>query len=306
MITPRRVSSVGTKTPPKVPYPSRCDFARRILMSMGGGYAGGRTDGPPVGHSPTAIPYRGRLTLPSNPRGIDVRPRHALATLSVLLLIAAGCGPDEPDPQADPADQERIAELEASLADAQERIRDLEVDNENLEASLEAAREPDDDPEADPDDGTPPDDTTIDAAQERSAEGLIEQLRAKILQAQNDSFPDEWEPGTTEWEPFDVPSAVAGSSDSPGEVMIALAAETEAAGLGSEQWETTIRVLLDEDDPDLAYGAVLGWGFLDDSVIGRDVRVTLTQTDDGQWEPGGAEQRFHCMRGVTDDGDLCL
>ena len=239
-----------------------------------------------------------------------MRPRHALATLSVLLLIAAACGPDDPDPPADPADQERIADLETSLADAEERIRDLEVDNENLEAALEAAREDDDpatdDPDADPDDGTAPAGTAIDPAEQRSAEGLVDQLRARILAVQDGSLPDEWEPGTTDWEPFDVPSAVAGTYDTPGEVMTALATEIEAAGLGTDQWETTIRVLLDEDDPDLAYGAVLGWGFLDDSVTGRDVRITLTQTEDGRWEPGGAEQRFHGLRGVTDDGELCV
>ncbi len=242
-----------------------------------------------------------------------MRPRHALATLSVLLLIAAGCGPDEPEPQADPADQERIAELEASLAEAEERIRDLEVDNENLQAALEAAQDADedgtpdeDDPDADPNGDTEPADTAIDPAQQRTAEGLIDQLRARILQAEDREVPDEWEPGSTMWQLFEVPSAVAGTYDTPGEVMTALATEIEAAALGTEQWETTIRVLLDEDDPDLAYGAVLSWGFLDDSVAGRDVRITLTRTSDGRWEPGGAEQRFHCRRGVSDDGEVCV
>ena len=241
-----------------------------------------------------------------------MRPRHALATLSVLLLIAAGCAEQDPEPQADPADQERIAELETSLTEAEERVRELEVDNENLEVALEAAQDADedgtaaeDDPDADPDGDTEPAATEIDPAQQRTAEGLIDQLRARILQAQPD-LPEGFEPGATDWQPFEVPSAVDGTDDTPGEVMTALVTEIEAASLGTEQWETTIRVLLDEDDPDLAYGAVLAWGFKDDAVSGRDVRITLTRTDDDRWQPGGAEQRFQCMRGVTDDGELCV
>jgi hypothetical protein len=62
-------------------------------------------------------------------------------------------------------------------------------------------------------------------------------------------------------------------------------------------------VLLDQSDPDQAYVAVLSYGMADDAVAGRDVRMTITRSDDG-WEPGGAEERFHCMRGV--DGDLCV
>lgn len=238
-----------------------------------------------------------------------MRTRPVLAILSVLALIATGCGPDDPEPPADQtaaADQERVDELEASLDDAEQRVRELEADNEALASDLAAARDADEPADGDADDaaddGEP---SAISPAQQRTAEGLIDQLRARII-TQDGEFPDGWEPGTTDWEPFEVPAEVDGSYDSPGAVMTALAAAIEAPGLGTEQWETTIRVLPDDDDPDLAYGAVLAWGYLDDAVAGRDVRITLTRTDDDQWQPGGAEQRFQCMRGVTDDGELCV
>ena len=237
--------------------------------------------------------------------------RRAVALAAVLALGIAACG--EPDDDGDGELAARVAELEAELDDARDQVDDLEAENAELTASLEADDADDvadddapDDASDDTTDDAPADDPapTAEAAQPRTAEGLIDQLRAH-LQAGQDDLPDEWEPGATEWEAYDVPDAVQGTYDTPGAVMAALAAETDASQLGQDQWETTIRVLYDEDDEDLAYGAMLSWGFLDDSVAGRDVRITITRTADG-WEPGGAEQRFQCLRGVTDDGELCV
>lgn len=240
-----------------------------------------------------------------------MQPRQGLAALAAFLLIAAGCGPEEPS--ADPADQDRIAELEASLAEAEARITDLEVQNEGLEEQLEAARDAGDAADdangrdAPDEEATDAPDGLDDVAELRTAEGLIDQLRVHIRASQEATgLPAEWEPAVTPWVAYEVPDPVARTYDTPGDVVAALARAADAQLLGRDQWETTIRVLMDEDDPDLAYGAVLSWGLLDDAVRGRDVRITLTRTDDGQWEPGGAEQRFHCLRGLTDDGELCV
>lgn len=230
-----------------------------------------------------------------------------LPLLLVLLLVLAACGPDgeeSPDAQA----QERIAQLEDELDRSRDRTETLEQENLALEEQLAALEDaaPGDDPDAA---GEQPAPTAPfeDVADIRTAEGLIDQLRVHLRDPELEAeMPEGWEPGMTDWTPFEAPDRVAGTYDTPGEVMAALAAEVDAALLGQDQWETTIRVLLDEDDTDLAYGAVLGWGFKDDSVVGRDIRMTLTRTDDDRWEPGGAEQRQHCMRGVTDDGTACI
>jgi hypothetical protein len=226
-------------------------------------------------------------------------------SLFVLGAAAIGCGAGGPDlandvaiaapesASSESASDDRVDDLEAELAEVRDRVDDLESRTAALEAELgEDVGEGPDEP------------TASEPARPRTAEGLIDQLRVYLRDL--DALPDGFEPGVTNWTEFEVPEEVQDVYDTPGEVMAQLAAVEDAPQLGTDVWETTIRVLLDEDDPDLAYGAMLSWGFLDDSVEGRDVRITLTRTDDDQWEPGGAEQRFQCIRGVTDDGELCL
>jgi hypothetical protein len=225
--------------------------------------------------------------------------RYAVPAILLVLLLIAACGEaDPPDPEA----QQRIEELEAELDHLRDRVDASEQENEALEDELAAIRDtsPDDDTD---DDARAP----IEVASVWTAEGLIDQLRVHLRDARAEpEMPEGWEPGMTAWVPYEIPDEVRGVYDTPGEVMAELAAVTDAPLLGRDQWEVTIRVLLDEDDPDLAYGVLLGWGFLDDSVIGRDVRITLTRSDDERWEPGGAEQRQHCMRGVSGDQTACL
>ena len=233
------------------------------------------------------------------------RQTTSLSVLLVLLLVLAGCA--DPDDGTDAPAQPRLEELEAELTAAQEQLAELERRNEALEAELEALRDapPDDGPDGVADEAAAPMPWPSEAARLWTAEGLIDQLRVHLRDPEAD-LPEGWEPGMTEWVAFEVPPGVSGAYGTPGEVVAALAAEVDAPLVGEDQWETTIRALPDEDDPDLAYGAVLGWGFLDDSIVGRDIRITLTRTADGRWEPGGAEQRQHCRRGVTDDQAACL
>jgi hypothetical protein len=228
--------------------------------------------------------------------------RTATATVALAALVAVACGTEDGDDQA--AGEDRIAALEEELAQAARRADELAEENAELEAELEAARA-DEDPEAGTDEEgtTGPDEALEPAASPqpmRSAEGLNEQLRLLFAPGE---LPEGYEPGSTDWRPRDAPADLDGSFGSPGELAFALAAALDAGSLGQDLWETTTRVLLDQSDPDQAYVAVLSFGMADDAVAGREVRMTITRSDDG-WEPGGAEERFHCMRGV--DGDLCV
>jgi hypothetical protein len=232
--------------------------------------------------------------------------------LLVLLLVLAGCGDDDPH---DDRAQQRVEELEeenealeGELGQVRDRLESLEQQNDALEDQLTALQEasPDDERADDPNEA---DDEAIawpsEVAEAWTAEGLIDQLHLHVRDPADADLPEGWDPGMTAWVPFEVPDEVRGVYDTPGAVMAELAAVVDAPLLGRDQWEVAIRVLIDEDDPDLAYGTLLGWGFLDDVVVGRDLRITLTRTDGERWEPGGAEQRLHCMRGVSGDRTGC-
>jgi hypothetical protein len=150
----------------------------------------------------------------------------------------------------------------------------------------------------DPIDEDAPDGDAPDGPQPiRSAEGLHEQLR---LRSAPGELPEGHEPGSTDWRDREPPADLGDRYDTPGELALALAAALDAELLGEELWETTTRVLPDHSDDDQAYVAVLSWGFADDAVVGRDVRMTITRTGDG-WAPGDVEERHHCLRGVDDD-----
>jgi hypothetical protein len=199
--------------------------------------------------------------------GRDPRaPRTLLLTLLVTLVAACAAGdrdggaPEEDDPEQ-PAAQE-------------------------------------DPTDEDPTDEDTTVEDTIDGPQPiRSAEGLHEQLR---LRSASDELPEGHEPGSTDWRDREPPADLDDAYDTPGELALALALALDAELLGEELWETTTRVLLDHSDDDQAYVAVLSWGFADDAVVGRDVRMTVTRTGDG-WAPGDVEERHHCLRGVDDD-----
>jgi hypothetical protein len=248
-----------------------------------------------------------------------LRRSASLPVLFALLLVLAACGDDDPDGEPDTAPQERVEELEqenealeGELGQLRDRLDAVEQENEELEDELATVREAlpdvepsDDQHEANADEAAPIE-WSSEVADAWTAEGLIDQLHLHLTDPQAEAaMPEGWDPGMTAWVPFEVPDEVRGVYDTPGDVMAELAAVVDAPLLGYDQWEVTFRVLLDEDEPDLAYGALLGWGFLDDSVVGRDIRVTLTRTDDEQWEPGGAERRQHCMRGVSGDRTGC-
>ena len=210
--------------------------------------------------------------------------------LVALALAMTACG-DGDAGENDAELQARVAEVEQERDAAEARADSLADENERLEEELVALRaEGDDDPDERPE-----------PAPVRTPEGLVDQLRTHFPRPDE---PEEFEPGTTDWRPFELPGDLADTHDSPGAAASALLESLEAESLGQDVWETTARVLLDPDDQDTAYAAVLSWGWADDAVAGRDVRVTLTRTEEGEWQLGGAEAREHCRRGVTDG--LCV
>lgn len=209
-------------------------------------------------------------------------------------LLLAGCGPAGGEAEA------RIAELEASLEQARTDLGELRDENEALEAELAALR-----------DGEPPEEPPENGAGNGTAgvpqplwtlEALDEQLRT--LFAPGAEPPDGAEPGATAWQPFELPDEIVGETfEEIGLLGVTLLGALDGESIGTNAWESTARAMLDPDDDQQGRVVVLSWGFADDSVQGRDVRVAATRGEDG-WQAGAAEVRQHCYRGVTDN--LCL
>lgn len=137
-------------------------------------------------------------------------------------------------------------------------------------------------------------------------EGLADPLRRYLEPA---AGPPEWQPGATPWEEVPVArhlQADAPGHDSPAELLLAHTAQGEgrAMGLGQDAWEVTLRVLPHDGDPTVATGVIQVWGYKDDSLEGRDLRLHLEEGEEG-WFVTKKERRLHCRRGVTDD-HLCV
>ncbi len=137
-----------------------------------------------------------------------------------------------------------------------------------------------------------------------SDEGLDAQDRMDELRQLRDGAP-----GTTDWSdagdeiPDELGESDADKAVSPGALLVELMdAMNVAHGLGTEIWEQTIRIHQQDDEE--AVGVLLQWGFRDDSMAGSDLRAHMKRGDSG-WYIDRLQRRFHCARGVTEDG-LCL
>lgn len=103
------------------------------------------------------------------------------------------------------------------------------------------------------------------------------------------------------WPPSTMPNlaAVEGAFPSAEDLMAAVAdGYTEAADNafrqeGEQRFEA--RLLCDPSGAE-TQGAVVEWGFLDDSVVGADLRLLLVEGTDG-WQVAESERRSHCRRG---------
>lgn len=190
------------------------------------------------------------------------------------LLVAVGC--------STPSDQQN-SESDEATDEAQQGVEEREEDERAAPKEEAAPEKP--------------------AAPLWSEEGLDVQQRVEDLAQQPTRSPE-----TTPWRDadFEVPEQLAEADEegppTPGALLVELVAALDVgAGLGTEVWEQTIRVMSEEDRQ--AVGVVLQWGFKDDSVAGMDLRAHMRQGDGG-WYIEALEQRVHCARGVTDG--MCL
>lgn len=210
-----------------------------------------------------------------------------IAAVGVLALVGA-CTPTD--------SSDEVRNLQEDLDDATVEIERLGEQIRGLEQQVDAAAsvESPDEPANGEDLGTP--------AQLRTAEGLVDQLRLLFPRAAG--LPDEWEPGTTDWEPYDLPSAIYEQTfSSAGNLAGSVAQVLDLPMLGLDAWETVIRVLPNDTNAS-AQVAVLTWGLADDAVEGRDLLISV-EADGEIWRIIDAQVRWHCRRGVTTD-NLCV
>ena len=139
-------------------------------------------------------------------------------------------------------------------------------------------------------------------------EDTVALLAQPELQAYRDRLDPELGhvPGSTPWQPFDddLPGGVMEATyPSASEALqeIAASLDLEAAGGVGEQPTSTTRLLVQGTT---ATGVVLRWGLPDDAIAGEDIRIHMQREADG-WRIDRAQVRYHCRRGVTDDG-LCV
>ncbi len=141
-----------------------------------------------------------------------------------------------------------------------------------------------------------------------SDQGLSAQLRSNWhLQR----IPEDmgFAPGTTPWRPApmqptgDLGNAAAASAATPGALLAMLTLRLGwSDALGEEVWEHTTRIWNQEEGK--ALGVILRWGLQDDAITGQDLQVHMRRGERG-WYIERMEERFHCGRGVSDEG-LCM
>jgi hypothetical protein len=236
----------------------------------------------------------------------------------VLVILAAGCA-NGGEGEGEGADgltshilvlEEEMANLQDELRGVESALREAEEAHQASEEALEqaqealteAGREPVDDSEAERgqvEQGRAPDAP----AAPRTPEGLAEQLHVWAA----DLVEDLAAPETGDWAPRDVPEgydeAAGPAFDSPGELVLALAAERYASTLGLD-WEVATRVLLGADET-TAMGMILAWEFDDDAIAGRDIRLSMVRDDEGSWYVRTMEERIHCRRALDDESGGC-
>lgn len=175
---------------------------------------------------------------------------------------------------------------ETAVADEPQAMEEQALEAEAQEQALEA--------EAEADEMARPGGRTLSEEELLSNHRMVELERTADREFSN--------PGTTGWRRADLPDGMGGPAmDSPGEVLAALRAESRVdSQLGTDVLEITSRMAVEGDQ---ATGVLLLWWLMDDSVIGRDMKLTMEREGQG-WMPVSLEERFHCLRGV--DGELCL
>ncbi len=120
------------------------------------------------------------------------------------------------------------------------------------------------------------------------------------------SFAEEnnWDLGVTNWLEWKGHFDQELTFESPGEIMNAWVKDvSDIYWLGQELWEISMRnEYIDENH---AVGYILRYGFLDDSIAGDDVKLTMVREND-TWSIKKVEMRHHCSRYVNDEKELCV
>jgi hypothetical protein len=110
--------------------------------------------------------------------------------------------------------------------------------------------------------------------------------------------------GSSDWRELPLDDEIAElEAATPGRLLDRLALELgDVDLLGTDVWEMTLRILQSRED--VAEGIILFWGFQDDAIAGRDLKVAMRLRGD-LWRAEALQERFQCRRGVTGEG-LCL
>ena len=118
-----------------------------------------------------------------------------------------------------------------------------------------------------------------------------------------------WEQVSTNWRKLDGEFDETISSpnqfwQSPGMLMLAFMTDLEVSYfLGQDVWEINSRI--EFTDENNANGYILSYGWLDDSIAGNDIKLTMKK-DNGFWYIEYAEEREQCYRGLDKTKGLCL
>lgn len=208
-----------------------------------------------------------------------------LAVLIIPLALSA-CAPQQNEP-----------ELEEELSALKEENRVLQEQVEELQKAIEEAEEKDGIPleELDPN--------------MWSREGLEKHIDAFIMRKRQEQW--DFEPGTTDWRPSEVQvptrftDTEEGGWETPGLLLHDFTGTFGSIEmLGESTWQVSSRVFREGPDSPEAVGILMFWGLKDDSTGGLDYLVSMEEIE-GRWIITDVKERFHCLRGVTEDG-LCI
>jgi cell division protein FtsB len=206
----------------------------------------------------------------------------SIAAVLLAVCLAAGCGAENAA-ELEQA-QKELAEVREKRDELEARVAALEEQNEQLRSSADNC-------------------TGWHSLSEQ--ERFEYQCRMELLKQSDTPFAHR--PGTTSWQSLELGDLDEVHRPTPGELLFTIMGGTEQRippphwlGQGLDE----VKVRLRQTAPDRAEGLVLYWGFRDDSIIGRDLKLVMKKHND-RWSITTLAERYHCQRGVSDE-DRCL
>jgi len=211
-----------------------------------------------------------------------------LSILGLLTLLLIGCSDEA-------SNQQNLADLEKELDKTAEHLAEKENELKTLYQQLEGTTEQE----------------YIKVSKE-DVPKLWNNPDTQLWKYMMDSpFAKEngWEQASTNWRKLDgefdeTISSPNQSWQSPGMLMLAFMTDVEVSYfLGQDVWEINSRI--EFTDENNANGYILSYGWLDDSIAGSDIKLTMKK-DNGFWYIEYAEEREQCYRGLDKTKGLCL